>query len=623
MLDLNNTYSNLKQFINEIRQWKEFDDDKFNALFQLHWSNKTAKFSQELSSFINEVFEHAFFVNALTEYGINSNNGFFSEITSKVKHKILPLEIDDNELSHYINFVFDSPTDYVWINKINNENWNMIFIDLSKHIHDYHSKINLQIGNSLTILSHRLTTLGIDRCLSEKFPSIDDLGSPFFNLGMQLDMAIKISTSFEKKEIDESLSNQIFFSINQIENLFINIQNDIKETGTSLNLIYLLKRAQQHIERIKLLANILLEREKDASFINLSHLVKELVQAEKLKNSIVHFFKSNTQLLAYRIVSHTSKKGENYIGFSKFENNALFKSAMGGGLVVVLLVYIKHIIHQLHLSLFLEGLLFGLNYGIGFVAMHLLHYTLATKQPAMTASYIAESIAQNNEVKNQSNLVFRQIIKSQMISLLGNLVVVVPICFMSSFLIYYLWHISIFDEKETMGAFYNNHLFYSLALIYACITGLFLSISGMVTGYIDNKVVFSKIAKRIEKHPRLVAMYAKEKRKLIANFFEKNLGAIVGNLFLGFCLGMAGNMGEFIGIPFDIRHITISAGNFSIALANMHWKDLALILTSFATIILIGLINIMVSFMISFILACSSRGLSWKQSIRILFNQRF
>ncbi|HRG58148.1 MAG TPA: hypothetical protein PK323_04275 [Bacteroidia bacterium] len=621
MLDLKNTYSNLLQFIYEIRVWEEFDHDKFNARFQLHWINKTEKITEELSLFTNEVFEHAFFVNVLTEHGINSNNGFFSEIVSKLKHKILPIEIEDNELINYINFIFDSSSDYIWLNKIDNENWKLIFVEISKHVRDSNKKVNIQICNSLTILSNRLTTLGIDRSLSEKFPSIDDLGSPFFNLGVQLEMAIKISTSLENKEFDVALSNEIFFSINQIEDLFINIQNDIKETGTSLNLIYLLRRAQQHIERIKLLVNILLEQENDTYIKNISTLIKQLVESEKLKNDIVQFFKSNTQLLAFRIVSHTSKKGENYIGFSKLENKALFKSAMGGGLVVVLLVYIKHLIHQLHLSLFIEGLLFGLNYGIGFVFMHLLHFTLATKQPAMTASFIAESLAQNSVNKNQSFLVFKQIINSQMISLIGNLVVVIPLCFASSFFVYYFWNIHIFNEKETLGAFYNNHLFYSLALVYACFTGLFLSISGMLTGYIDNKVVFSKIAKRIEKHPRLVPLYGIEKRKQIADFFEKNLGAIVGNLFLGFCLGMAGNLGEFIGIPFDIRHITISAGNYSIALSNMYVKNLALILTSFVTVILIGLINIMVSFMVSFILACSSRGLSWNQSIRILFNR--
>ena len=82
---------------------------------------------------------------------------------------------------------------------------------------------------------------------------------------------------------------------------------------------------------------------------------------------------------------------------------------------------------------------------------------------------------------------------------------------------------------------------------------------------------------------------------------------------------MTGNIGKFIGIPFDIRHITISAGNFAIATGSQTSYELDLIITVFASVILIGLINIGSSFLISFALACRSRSLSLKQSLKILF----
>ena len=46
----------------------------------------------------------------------------------------------------------------------------------------------------------------------------------------------------------------------------------------------------------------------------------------------------------------------------------------------------------LHLPPLTEGIAFGLNYGIGFVLIHLLGFTVATKQPAMTAASIAATI---------------------------------------------------------------------------------------------------------------------------------------------------------------------------------------------------------------------------------------
>jgi site-specific recombinase len=283
-----------------------------------------------------------------------------------------------------------------------------------------------------------------------------------------------------------------------------------------------------------------------------------------------------------------------------------------------LLVYIKHYIHALELSLFFEGILFGLNYGIGFVIMHLLHLTLATKQPAMTASYIAQSIDSSSGSSKRPWLMFKQIIRSQLVSLVGNLVIVLPFCLLSAWAFHHYFNYQVFNDETGEKNLYSNHPFLSGSLIFACFTGVFLSLSGIVIGYIDNKVVYSEIRERIIRHPKLIN-YDVHKRTRFGLFIEHNLGGILGNLFLGFCLGMAGNMGKFIGIPFDIRHITISAGNFAIALGSNHHYAKDLIITVFFGVIAIGLINIASSFLISFIVACRSRNLSWKQSLKILF----
>lgn len=619
IVNLNGKYLILKKLIDEIRKINHSNVVAFNDSFSNLWQINSDSVKQEFNELTNDLLQHAFFVNAFAECGINSNAGFFSEIISKIKHKILPLDLSENEPGNYIQYFFEEHDDYKWLQQIDLQNWFKIF-SLLDNINDVNQqRIKSQICNALTILCNRLTTLGIDRSLSSKFPTIDDLGSPFFNLSNKLDAVILKTTTLSQNTIDEQELVEIDNSISDIEKLFIAIQSDIKESGTSLNLIFLLKRAQQHIERIKLLTHILFSTSDEETIGLHAKLISMMVEAEKLKNSIKQFFKTHTQLLAFRIVSHTSQKGESYIGYSKQENKSLFKSAMGGGLIVVFLVYIKHFIHQLHLSLFFEGFLFGLNYGLGFVAMHLLHFTLATKQPALTASFIAESLEHSENNYSKSKKVFSQIIRSQFISLIGNLIVVIPVCFGSAYLFYELWEMQVYSPIEAETVLFKNHLFYSLALFYAVITAFFLSLSGIVIGYIDNKVAYSQIGLRIEKHPKIVQRYAAEKRKKIALFFENNLGAIIGNLFLGFSLGMAGNIGEFIGLPFDIRHVTISAGNFSIALTSLSMQDLALVLTALLTVILIGLINIMVSFLISFILACGSRSISWKLSIKLLF----
>ncbi|MES2132205.1 MAG: hypothetical protein V4506_07625 [Bacteroidota bacterium] len=614
-------FKSLTDFIDEVRKIPLSDEARFNSILKnlIDVKSRDEAFKEQITAFTFWALDNAFFVNAFADYGIHPNREFFAEIYSRIKHKLLPPNIPDNELSHFIIFLFRKKSDHEWLSVIDASNWTSLLdlIDTQKLV-AHSEKISKQIYNALIILCHRFTTIGIDQYLVSKLPEIDDNNSPFFQLNSQAGAFVKKHLEDKTLELNHEELMGVLNTIDRCEQIFMDIQNQKDTIGTSLHLTFLLKRAQQHVDRIRLMLRLFITKQYSNKVNVVSRLIVELVKAEHTKNSVAKFVKENTNLLAYRIVSHTSEKGEHYIGFSKKDNYKLFKSAMGGGLIVVFLVYIKYLIHHLHLSLFFEGFLFGLNYGLGFVLMHLVHFTLATKQPAMTASYIAGSIGSGNSSDVKPWHVFKQIIWSQFVSLFGNLLIVLPVCFISAWAVQYFFHFSIFDAKESKDQLYSNHPFYSASLIYAAITGVFLSLSGIIIGYIDNKVVYSEIAERIIKHPNFDPNYRLGKRKKLAAFVEKNLGAIIGNLFLGFALGMAGNIGKFIGIPFDIRHVTISSGNFAIALGTQHREDLYFVITVFVGVLFIGIINIASSFLISFIVACRSRDLSWKQSLKIL-----
>lgn len=617
-------FKSLTDFIEQVRKIPLSDESRFNSVLRglIDVKSRDDVFKEQITAFTFLALDHAFFVNAFADYGIHSGREFFAEIYSRIKHKLLPPNIPDNELSHFILFLFQKKSDYEWLAVIDVSNWAGL-LDLvdTKKLAAHSEKISKQIYNALIILCHRFTTIGIDQYLVSKMPEIDDNNSPFFQLNTQASAFVKKHLDDKTLDLNQEELMGVLNTIDRCEQIFLDIQNQKDTMGTSLHLTFLLKRAQQHVDRIRLLLRLFITRQYSSKVTVVSRLVVELVKAEHTKNSVRKFVKENTNLLAYRIVSHTSQKGEHYIGFSKKDNYKLFKSAMGGGLIVVFLVYIKYMIHHLHLSLFFEGFLYGLNYGLGFVLMHLVHFTLATKQPAMTASYIAESIGNGSKPDVKPWQVFKQIIWSQFVSLFGNLIIVLPLCFVSAWALKHYFSFSLFDEVESRAQLYSNHPFYSASLIYAAIAGVFLALSGIIIGYIDNKVVYSEIAERIIKHPNFDPHYRLGKRRKLAAFVEKNAGAIIGNMFLGFALGMAGEIGKFIGIPFDIRHVTISSGNFGLAIGNLHMTDLYFIITVFVGILFIGIINIASSFLISFVLACRSRDLSWKQSLKILIGR--
>lgn len=598
----------------ELRNSKDPGEFNANLHLVLNQFESNEIFKADLNKLISNLLHQVSFVNAFSDYGISSNRGLFQELYSRIKHKILPPKTRPEELRFATDKLITSRKSRLLLTWIDETNWKKLIslagpVEISKSAKE---KIELDLLNAIVILSHRFTNIGLDPYFSKRMPEIDDLDSPFFQFNRQVN---NYNESTHPDFSDRSQQCKLLLeTLSSCEKIILRMEENEKKNGTSIHQIFLTKLSLQQIERLRFL--IQLYESADAEHVVVKFL-PTLTAATLETRSLIAFFKQNTQLLAYRSVNHTSEKGEHYIGFNKEENKRLFRSALGGGFIVVFLVLFKHIIHGWHLSLFFEGLFFGLNYAFGFILMHLMHFTLATKQPAMTASYLASTM---NTDSKESRQAFRKVIGSQFISLIGNLVVVLPLCFLLAFGFLYFFDNPLFDQKEAEKALYSNHPLLSLSLFYAIITACFLSLSGIITGLIDNKIQYSEITDRIKGHPFLQSRFTTEKRTKIALFIEKNGGAICGNLFLGLALGMMGNIGQFFGLPLDIRHITISAGNFGMS-AGSGWDfSISLLITVFVGVILIGLINIIASFLISFVLACASQGISFKKAISVLGN---
>jgi site-specific recombinase len=97
------------------------------------------------------------------------------------------------------------------------------------------------------------------------------------------------------------------------------------------------------------------------------------------------------------------------------------------------------------------------------------------------------------------------------------------------------------------------------------------------------------------------------------------LGALAGNFFFGLMLGSIGQIGVFFGLPIDIRHITFSSANFSFALVGLdHQLSWETWLISLSGIVLIGMVNLTVSFSLALLIALRSRKVSFEQSGALL-----
>jgi site-specific recombinase len=297
-------------------------------------------------------------------------------------------------------------------------------------------------------------------------------------------------------------------------------------------------------------------------------------------------------------------------------------SAMGGGLIVGFLTIIKVMIYYLRLPLFGEAFLYSMNYSLGFIGIHLTHSVLATKQPAMTASKLAAALDESDKPKSisLSNLaeLIVKISRSQFIAFVGNVFVAFPVAFLIAYGYHYYTGSHVADSEKAFHLIHNINPLHSLSLLHAGITGIFLFLSGMISGYYDNKNIYNKIPQRIKNNPNLTKFLGPKISLKIGTYIEKNLGSLAGNFFLGIFLGTTGTIGIILGLPLDIQHITFASGNFGLAFVSVGDQlSTNQILITVAGIIGIGLMNFLVSFSLAIFVVMKSRKITYSHSSKL------
>ena len=106
-----------------------------------------------------------------------------------------------------------------------------------------------------------------------------------------------------------------------------------------------------------------------------------------------------------------------------------------------------------------------------------------------------------------------------------------------------------------------------------------------------------------------------------ADYIHDNSGSIIGNICFGMLLGLTGLVGYFTGLPLDIRHVAFSSANIGYAAvsANLSWD---IFIQSVVFVLLIGIVNLVVSFSLTLWIALRSLGAeveSWSNIIKCVW----
>ena len=553
-----------------------------------------------------------------TETGILASQGFFAELWQRLNHKWLPPRTDADQLKDLLGLVLDKHQDWHWVCGVDNEVWEQLISALGfrwRASRDLHSWLMQELLEAVHVLSYRVVAIGLEPELMRNHPRSEGIESPFMLQNAEVNALVygrRLWLRDHRRPC--SASGDIEPLLAQCERVIEEIQVQAISNGVSISLTRLLLRLTQSIERLRLLLAILDPQSiADARQVGIG-LVKSLVLTDASKNSLTQLFTTNTELLALQVTEHAGRSGEHYVTRTAAEWKEMFGSAAGAGFIVGFMAPLKLLASTLLLAPFGFAFIYSLNYSFGFMLIHVLHYTIATKQPAMTAAAIAASIDQGRQKLHELAELVVCVARSQFIAIFGNVVVAMPTALAIAVGWRYMSGHHFVDPDKVQSLLTDIDPFHSLALLYAAMAGVCLFLSGLIAGYYDNKAAYNEIPARLLQLNWLRRLLGDRRLLRVSEYIGENLGALAGNFFFGIMLGCAGTVGFIFGLPIDIRHVTFSSANFVFALVGSNGQlTMEQWIVSLSGIALIAAMNLGVSFTLALAVAMRSRRISFGQ----------
>ncbi len=579
----------------------------------LDYFKESPEITQNFSYYLHNLFAGKPFNFSLTEANILSENSFWSEFKKRMLNSILPPVENENSVWYMVDHLMTSPKkDLKFLQEISDDELDELFQLLKIDQIILKDSVKKELVLSINILAWRMIGDALKSEVLKMTPEYKNLDNPFIALQNEIDiLSTEIRNNkdfyFTSKNTDVK---QVFIYLKQCLEFVDNAFKNSAKYGISNKTNQTLLRIKQQIKRLQEIVKLLLVDDEKDILKNSKTLVLNILAYKSHKNNIAELFDDSTLLISHLITNHTAETGSKYISSSYQDYFKMFYKASGGGIIVGVLCVLKMLYSYSSSSDFAHAVLYSMNYAMGFVMIYLMQFTLATKQPAMTAATMAKVLSEGkNTKKNYTDFahLVAKLIRTQFIAFMGNVLWAFPV----ALLIIYGFDVLLQENlagPKSAKLLKDLNPWESKAFLHASIAGFFLFISGIIAGNVGNNSVFYQIPKRLEKNLVLNMIFGAKFTKSISKFYAKNWSGIISNIWFGVFLGVIGPIGHFLGLDLDIRHITFSAGNFALGLYGSHFEvSNATIYLSIATIFLIGFFNFIVSFGLSMSLALRSR----------------
>ncbi len=549
---------------------------------------------EAIRSSICEFWSHHSYVRVISEAGLPDEAFLVGELLTRVLRHLLPVDEVGGDLYVLIDSLSLNESDARWLASLPE--------DLTAAWADIFRPSHASILASCKILALRATNVALSRDLINFADDEDITKSSFFNLPAVVEHVIRHPEDFNLWEQ----------KLKECEDQLMKVNQELADRGSSVNLIF----------RVRLLRSLLGRIQQVISLESANS------DARKLAIAIVHGFASqrrmgtvlsaSTRRLARSVVERTGRAGEHYIAQNATQWRVMGLGAVLAGVITSFTALFKHALAVgIHAPLLL-ALAHSVNYVVSFLLMQAGGFLLASKMPAITAATLVDAM-EDPEKNHMESL--RSISQTQFIVTISNLLGAVPVSLGIDRLFHVVRGHPFLTQAEAEHGLTMLFPHASMTILFAIITGVFLWLSSLATGWTANYLALHKMATAISSSLRIRDRLGPKRAAKLAHWVRYHAPGSVGFIVLGFLLGSVPIIFELFGIPLEVRHVTLAAASLGYALdssrlyGQLQWREVAL---AFEGIALVGLLNIFTSFALSFLLAIRARNIGEKQSRRFL-----
>lgn len=539
------------------------------------------------------------FEQLLAYGGIPRDFHFAGAVVEWLRLRVLPSACSTDDPVEVLMLAFDSK-DTQWLSEPELGKLALMLVDF-----DTRASIERALERALISLSNQLVA-------QAHSPSVNNLSrverSPFAGLNSAVETFVAQSRSERQLE-------RLVGRLRQCAELVARREQELAARGADLNTTFQLERMQRQIARLQLLAHCAVDSQPD----QIGRATTEVVDAVMRNSSGRLLFERSSELWLRNLVDTTAAVGSGYLEVERSAWHAAFIAGAGGGVLMSLATIAKYMLGRLELSPVYEGFVYSFNYATAFCAAYLLHFTIATKLPAHTAAALAKSVQENTGHLARLHkflIVWRALVRLQVAGLLGNVMVVAPLSLLLDRLVFGALDTHILDHHTAEHVLHGNSLL-GPSVLYAALTGVFLWLSSFVAAAVDNWARVVKLDERLSTNLKVMQRGVEKRARPRATWLVERIGGLAGNATLGFLLGGVPALFAVLQLPVEIRHVTVSAGSFALAVSHGGWDQL-LVWNAALGVLAIGAVNVSASFGLALQVALSTNAGRARSSARAL-----